>query len=790
MPLSKGELPSPLTFKILFITILLSSSGVLIGTAYSIHAVSPTLIDQGIHVLNEAKSFIVNVMQAVDVPLTSVKSVRQVLEEVDLIIEDNVDAEGIVSDLQCMKPWLATVPDPSSIQEDVMEVLSITADRVLPPIRVLAYGLASFERKLQRSQLLDRIANLLNSKDTLLSLIMKARNFESIAVTLPVIGGTQHMPGVITAFQEFYGNPPWEDKVQSLTDIVITLQQLKAALTPLDDVQLAVDALEDVLPALEIILDTLSTTLLPDAADDILDTYKLIQPCLSLLISKASYIDEYIVGLPKDLKEQIEYLAKIQQLIDDIISGPLVTVKEFIDLPGDSAIATTLLEEAQKALHESGPEIVDAAQQALDLLQSLEGLISMVQGIRNVLRDSEGSLFALNVIYLNQGCSVNPAVYTSCLNKTLELSDAIALWLHDMPDIEGIFSSAETALSYAEQLPVLVNALNSIAGVQLPSNSEVATVLSELDSSLPQPIEGVIDDAIRTVNSMTSDINDTLGGIENTIDTVIRGAPDMTQLQTTVMSTINSIQGEYEPIIRLIDKVRQVVSYTLLIALLVLAIVCAATASCCWPAGIIAGLVFFLLLLTMSSLVAVLFTAILKVGKDGCDGLERLILNAWDIGSEAEALANYYFYGAGGDLKTVLNTTLNLNLDSILDEISMARDTFALEVAFAYQLGPVTQDKFDQAIAHAQDIEFELLHLLQVLSYEQVFPAYAELKSFPCCAVLDSIGKIWTGLIITCIFGIILALASTVLLRAFDRISARPDYCMKFIWKDTKKICK
>jgi hypothetical protein len=196
-----------------------------------------------------------------------------------------------------------------------------------------------------------------------------------------------------------------------------------------------------------------------------------------------------------------------------------------------------------------------------------------------------------------------------------------------------------------------------------------------------------------------------------------------------------------------------------------------------WPAAVKVCTGLLLTLFTVCFILIVAFTAVLKVGADGCINMEAKLEEAFDDPAALDIL-RYYLYGEGSDVQTVLQESLGFNVDSALDQVTEARQELVDNVLETYQLRPLLAGLVDAAIAASYGVEQGINDLLNSVDYDQVNPIYMGAKQYPCCRVLDFVGGVWTGLIIVGSFVFVSCILSCVLIGWFDATPGQQQgYC-------------
>ena len=225
-------------------------------------------------------------------------------------------------------------------------------------------------------------------------------------------------------------------------------------------------------------------------------------------------------------------------------------------------------------------------------------------------------------------------------------------------NITGIFS----------QLDQLTRSIPSTTTLLQPIDQYAAEY-----SSLPQPPTTVVDVA-------ESDLSRLLGNITSTIDTaqspllsaISSGQQAIATVNNKALGTIDSYQSQYQPEVEYYDTVRQAVTYVVFALYIVIAAALLLAVVMMSPGQAEVGVLLLLLLSTIAFALVVALSGGIKVGTDECANLEQQILGSVSNPSAA-SVVQYYFYGNGTNVKTILEQNLNLNIDAALQQINSAR---------------------------------------------------------------------------------------------------------------------
>lgn len=495
--------------------------------------------------------------------------------------------------------------------------------------------------------------------------------------------------------------------------------------------------------------------------------------------------------LPADINSQLDSLQGVQDTLESLLNdqGILQGVNELFPdaFDGNSGhIQIVELLHAALNLIAQGEEVADGISSNFELLGQIGDIKDQVVPLRDSVRDAQGSLTMLNLMYTSVCISV-PSNYPDCYNYTMQLVDELD-GLNGGANGSGsggggivevadtIYQQISVISIYMDLLPEITDIIRQIANAfyLLPSQADVSELLgtlSEAYSLLPDPASQAILSAQISLRALVDDVMSLVSDAIATLDGITRdGTQRLDDISNEVMGNINQAQADYEPTLRQMDTYRQAAVYGMFFFTAAMALLIVAGVWRVWPFIVKVGLVAMLVLIILSTFVCAATTVGLRVGTDGCDNVESLAVNKiLQDSPNGQSIARYYFYNQGGNLTAILKISFDIDTQEVLDLVQDARTDIQTQLEGQFSLGPLLLQHVQSAVDMSYLIDEGIQQLLVTLSHENVFPVYVDIKSYPCCTVLDMGGGIWVGMVVLNVCGIALAVLTMFIIRFMDK---------------------
>jgi hypothetical protein len=542
--------------------------------------------------------------------------------------------------------------------------------------------------------------------------------------------------------------------------------------------------IKDFLPLLRNLIETLLAGTLPEKVDAVLAAYSVARPCLNSLLSQASKINDQVMQLPTDIKSQLDSLQGVQDILESMLNDQGILHglnKLFPDAFDENSGHIQIVELLHGALNliSQGEEVADGISSNFELLDQIGDIKHQVVPLRDLVRNAHGSLTLLNLMY-SSVCTSVPSSYPDCYSYTMQFVDELdglngssGGGIIELTDT--IYQQISVVAVYIDLLPGITDIIRQISNAfyLLPSQEDVSELLgslSEAYSLLPNPASQAILMAQTSLRDLVDDVTSLVGDAIATLEGITRdGTEQLDDISNEVMDNINQAQADYEPTLRQIDYYRQAALYCIFFVTAAMALLIVIGVWRVWPFGIKVGLVAMLVLITLSTLLCAATTVGLGVGTDGCDHIENIAVNELLQASPAgQSIAKYYFYNQGGNLTAILKTSFDIDIQEVLDLVQAARSDIQTQLEGQFSLGPLLLQHVQSAVNTSYLIDAGIQQLLVNLSHENVFPVYVDIKSYPCCTVLDMGGGVWGGMVVLNVCGVALAVVAMFIIRFMD----------------------
>lgn len=274
-------------------------------------------------------------------------------------------------------------------------------------------------------------------------------------------------------------------------------------------------------------------------------------------------------------------------------------------------------------------------------------------------------------------------------------------------------------------LAVVLKGMPSATTLLVPVNDYAAQY-----AALPQPPTFMLDMAETEITSLANSISSSVVSARQSLGNAIdSGQQAITKVNVDGLGTINKYQAQYEPQVRYYDTIRQVVSYIIFGLTIVLCAMACVGVVYLWPAVLKLTTLLLMALYIVCFALVIALTAGIKVGTDGCANLEPQILGAI-TDSSVTPVVQYYLYGNGTDIKTLLKQHMGLDVDGSMQQVISARNNLLAGVQNYTLLGSMA-GAVALAVAGSDGVITGVDQVLQFVDYNHVHPGKIMYTS--CC---------------------------------------------------------
>ncbi|GAB4818213.1 hypothetical protein N2152v2_005259 [Parachlorella kessleri] len=744
--------------------------------------VNPRLVGEGEETLNVVKGYIRRVVGAANTTVAHVQSLDGVLLTIQGIVNTDINETDIVASLQGIRPWLASLPDPAGIKSTLLGIQAALDSQLTPALAGLQMALGGLIASLPSYA--GALQNVVDGEAFLGTVMQQADDFHTAAYALPASqpappADANAVAAASTALDAFVGDI--DSKIAQMTQMRAALVTLQTALLTDRFVERSYDALTTIQAVSTQLLGT-TVPGITSLLHNVQAQYDVAAPHLGALLVRARHINNTVLVLPDDLQDIVSLLRETQASLDDIMQGP--------NSPG--SIATNL--NSATAGFAMPASITAALQQLSTTKTQMQGIpdptpfVSSATTAITQLQSTKGGLLSLQAAVAAALATSPVASYGTLRTNLLAAADGLQTALAPAASIkaQGASSGLFTTLSMVGSVGT------ALAGV--PSPGSYTPVLDDMVArfaALPSPASRLVDDAQQSVHSIIGEISNELDDAHRQI---VQGVSDaQSKIHDADEQTLGNIakyEGDYLPLVYTYDKWRQVGLYCFLALGMLLATLLWAAAMLNWPAPLKATTFVLLLLLALYWLLVVVFTAVLKVGNDGCTNIEAQVISRVSGSSMGDkqkilTIAEYYLYDMGGPVEQVIYDALGLNITDIKATVESKRAEVLQQISGQYQLQPLLNDQLELAVDISDRIiDSVMVDILGLISYGSVHQVYTAVKSFGCCTALNLVGGLWVGLVVMGSCSLMMCVLALVSMRAMDKLPKHKGCCHRFKYSE------
>eukprot|EP00884_Botryococcus_braunii_P017029 jgi/Botrbrau1/4009/Bobra.0016s0019.1 len=601
--------------------VIILSFGMIAGCIYGLVKVGPQTVPDVLGVFNNLKAYVSGGFSIVDGFIDDVDSVGSVMDRVEWIRVNGLDATDILAHVAALENFMAGLVNPSTIKTE-LSAISTTA------------AAASFDAPLAAVEALTA-----SSVPALLSHMQVIQSGEALVAVFKtqgqlVVSNIASLPAARAGFDpaglqtSISGMGPLTGPSSLSTTVVSIFTEISDIGTignGLDLASLSTD-IQSMLTSLEGVRT--NAGLISSQLGATITDYLAARPHIEGLRAQLSYINASLVVLPQSAQDAAKMLDTIQLALDDLLGGPLRTLPQNF-----TALAQGI------PLLESVLETIPAN------LTAIKGVLDSVYSDAAARAASSGAITAL--------IGSTEAAAAACTGLCNSYNPASAT--------DGEFSALKTTCAaLTAPLTSLLQALDAMSQSVTPITS-LQTVLLQLSSqqmglsdmsaslnSIPSmtPYLGMLDPAIQAYNQLPADKSLVFASVTTTVQDVdsnllkattavkndvakIAGEArgKISDIRSNTLGQVETYEADYVPRIRAYDKWRLIGQYCVLALGIALAVISIASICAACPFCVSFSTLWLLLLMSLYGLLACAFFAVAVIGNDGCQNAEAQLVS-------------------------------------------------------------------------------------------------------------------------------------------------------------------
>ena len=282
--------------------------------------------------------------------------------------------------LDCLRPWLASLPDPVPIRSDLEQAVDIL-NQLGPALQNVADNLSILVSKNDSGNWVGTLPTLIAAEPELQQLSSQAAAFSAAAAAVPVlIPNNTAMRAARDALNTLMNSPNYASKLSTLDATGIALTDTQTAVIGGDDAMIASLQLADDLftgPAVN-----LNATLAV-----LTDMYIEARPCMLSLRSRTDLINNTVMLLPQSLDNSLTILNTTQGKLDGVLD-----VEGGVEGTTSQRLSQALMdaEDQMARAREVGVKLTNARNQLDGNAQfQLNTLVNSLGTVRNLMANAE-----------------------------------------------------------------------------------------------------------------------------------------------------------------------------------------------------------------------------------------------------------------------------------------------------------------------------------------------------------------------------------------------------------------
>ncbi|WPT11629.1 hypothetical protein PSENEW3n2_00005129 [Picochlorum sp. SENEW3] len=737
--------------------------GILGSSIYGIVSVNHGVVSQGVAVVVSGVEYVESVIDTAQRGVDRARALGVSLEDIQRQLQGSTvimstresGVLGIEEDLACLEPYVDQLP--RRVSPDVSAVVK-NADGVVTALYQDVQDIQSI-LKAQDGREESAVDTLLSAPDVLRALQTQLTEAGDLGTNLPLTGSD----AIVSALKDVLDPliTSWDAREEFLGHVASDIDLLSTTVRDL------AGRLPEDLEQARTLLSSEDVVRLSELYSSQRRAFVEYRPCLDGAVSQA----QVLLGQRNDVTQEVR----------DLVATLTDAREDLYSVFGEGDQFDAIVEDVRGQIDDVGP-VVDALVQFRDDLnskQEFENLDSVVQSIRA----SKGFLEVAKPQVLGLLSQINSyeevpsaQVYSQIVASARVLGTAALAASQQidslLSDITPFIDEAAVVNDQVRGIDIdrYLDEVERLYGVV--QDGEIVRRMDAYDAAigtLPDPPSSAFNSVNMYMQSAIDDVSSTLSSIQSELDSIVQTSQDgITQAQEEIVDTVYENIDKYEPQAQTYNTLRAAIMYVLFGLCIFFSLVIIVAAFLTWPALHSLSIFLFLCLMVVNYALVVAHTVGIKVGSDTCENLEPYILQQVDDAG-AQQILQYYFNGGQGDVRDVVDASLGINVDDIIQTINNAKADVLAEIQGVSLSVPV-ETQVNASLGLADDIISDINAVVSLLEYEQAYPEYLEIRGFVCCDTIDMVGDLWLAMVLTGGFAFILKLFAFVLVHQFDAL--------------------
>ena len=739
--------------------------GVLGSCIYGLVSVNHGIVSQGTAVVVNGVEYVESVIAIAQQGIDRARALGVSLDDIQRQLQGSTvimstresGLLGIEEDLACLKPYVDQLP--RSVSPDVSAVVK-DADGVVTALYQDAQDIQSI-LKPQDGREKNAVDTLLSVQDVFGALQTQLTEAGDLGTNLPLTGNEAVVSALKDTLEPLVTS--WDAREEFLGNVA-------------SDIAVVSTTVKDLAGRLPQDLEQARTLLSSDDVSWLLDLYTTqrsafveYRPCLDGVVSQAQVLLQR-----NDVTQEVRDLA-----------ATLTDARADLNsLFGEGDRFDTIVNDVRGQIDELGP-VVDALVQFRDDLNSkqefenLDVVVDSIRASQGFLTVAKPQVVGLLSQIDSYAQSPSTEVYSQIVTNARVLGTAA---LAAAQQIDSLLSDITPFIGQAAS----VN--NKVLGVDIDGylneidnfyvafqNGELVKRMDAYDAAiatLPDPPSSAFDSVTMYLRSAIDGVSSTLSSIQNELASIVQTSQDgITQAQTEIVDTAYEYIDKYEPQAQTYNTLRAAIMYVLFSLCILFSLLILFAGILTWPAFHSLSIFLFLCLIVVNYALVVAHTVGIKVGSDTCANLEPYILEQVNDAG-AQQILQYYFNGGQGDVRDVVDTSLGIDVDNIIQTINNAKADVLAEIQ-GVSLSVPLERQVNESLGLADDIISDINAAVSLVEYDQAYPEYLQVRGFVCCDAIDVVGDLWLAMVLTGGFAFLLTLVACVLVHKFDALVLR-----------------
>lgn len=738
--------------------------GILGSSIYGIVSVNHGVVSQGVAVVVSGVEYVESVIDTAQRGIDRARALGVSLEDIQRQLQGSTvimsstresGVLGIEEDLACLEPYVDQLP--RRVSPDVSAVVK-DADGVVTALYRDLQDIQSILKE-QDGRGESAVDTLLSAPDVLRALQTQLTEAGDLGTNLPLTGSDAIVSTLKDVLDPLITS--WDAREEFLGHVASDIELLSTTVRDL------AGRLPEDLEQARILLSSEDVVRLSELYSSQRRAFVEYRPCLDGAVSQA----QVLLGQRNDVTQEVR----------DLVATLTDAREDLYSVFGEGDQFDAIVEDVRGQIDDVGP-VVDALVQFRDDLnskQEFENLDSVVQSIRA----SKGFLEVAKPQVLGLLSQIDSyeevpsaQVYSQIVASSRVLGTAALAASQQidslLSDITPFIDEAAVVNDQVRGIDIdrYLDEVERLYGVV--QDGEIVRRMDAYDAAigtLPDPPSSAFNSVNMYLQSAIDDVSSTLSSIQSELDSIVQTSQDgITQAQEEIVDTVYENIDKYEPQAQTYNTLRAAIMYVLFGLCIFFSLVIIVAAFLTWPALHSLSIFLFLCLMVVNYALVVAHTVGIKVGSDTCENLEPYILQQVDDAS-AQQILQYYFNGGQGDVRDVVDASLDINVDDIIQTINNAKSDLLAEIQ-GVSLSVPLETQVNASLGLADDIISDINAVVSLLEYEQAYPEYLEIRGFVCCETIDMVGDLWLAMVLTGGFAFILSLFAFVLVHQFDAL--------------------